>query len=210
MIVHLTYFEPCLVTPVGAVRSFVLLFLCVSRRRPLTVEPPDGATSRPEQRRPAQYPPRPGKTETAAPRQPGWRTWAGTRRHTPSATRTTARRAPSGHVSSRDFISGLGSASDKFNTLSRHLASKDVGGVQPFAPRFLDPAAVGPGAGVLVGCAPRVRQHVGAAHEQRESRAAFEQRSERGIAELRRHIPVTSIHTLIDKTGSHMVLHRAL
>lgn len=59
--------------------------------------------------------------------------------------------------------------------------------------------AVGIGAGVLVGCAPAIKPHQGAAGEIRESTAAFELRSERGIAELRRHIPIISIHTLIDK-----------
>ena len=72
-----------------------------------------------------------------------------------------------------DFISGLGSVTDKFSSIAKHIVGKDIGGVQPFAPRFLDPAAVGPGAGVLVGCAPVVtRPHAGAASETRESRAA--------------------------------------
>ena len=46
-------------------------------------------------------------------------------------------------VFKRDFISGLGSVTDKFSSLAKHLAGKDSGGVQPFAPRLLDPAAAG-------------------------------------------------------------------
>ncbi len=57
-----------------------------------------------------------------------------------------------------DFLSGLGSVTDKFSTLRMHHAGRDPGGVQPFAPRFLDPAAAGPGAGALIGCAPAVTQ----------------------------------------------------
>jgi hypothetical protein len=77
-----------------------------------------------------------------------------------------------------DFLSGLGTVTDKFSTARAHHAGRDPGGVQPFPQRFLDPAAVGAGAGALIGCAPVVTQHPGAAHEVRESRAAFDNRSE--------------------------------
>ena len=53
-----------------------------------------------------------------------------------------------------DFISGLGTVTDKFSSIAKHIVGRDVGGVQPFAPRLLDPRAAGPNAGALVGCAP--------------------------------------------------------
>ena len=99
-----------------------------------------------------------------------------------------------------DFISGLGTVTDKFSSIAKHIVGRDVGGIQPFAPRLLDPAAPGPNAGALVGCAPVVtRAHAGGAAEVRESRAAFDLRSEAGISQLRRHIPNNALHTLIDK-----------
>ena len=88
-----------------------------------------------------------------------------------------------------DFISGLGTVTDKFSSIAKHIVGRDVGGIQPFAPRLLDPAAPGPNAGALVGCAPVVRAHAGGAAEVRESRAAFDLRCEAGISQLRRHIP---------------------
>ena len=63
-----------------------------------------------------------------------------------------------------DFISGLGTVTDKFSSIAKHIVGRDVGGIQPFAPRLLDPAAPGPNAGALVGCAPVVtRAHAGGA-----------------------------------------------
>ena len=99
-----------------------------------------------------------------------------------------------------DLISGLGTVTDKYSSIAKHIVGRDVGGIQPFAPRLLDPAAPGPNAGALVGCAPVVtRAHAGGAAEVRESRAAFDLRSEAGISHLRRHIPVPALQKLIDK-----------
>ena len=52
-----------------------------------------------------------------------------------------------------DLISGLGTVTDKYSSIAKHIVARDVGGIQPFAPRLLDPAAPGPNAGALVGCA---------------------------------------------------------
>ena len=107
-----------------------------------------------------------------------------------------------------DFISGLGTVTDKFSSIAKHIVGRDVGGIQPFAPRLLDPAAPGPNAGALVGCAPVVRAHAGGAAEVRESTAAFDLRSEAGISQLRRHIPVSALHKLIDKiVQAHELQH---
>ena len=54
-----------------------------------------------------------------------------------------------------DFLSGLGTVTDKFSTARAHHAGRDPGGVQPFPQRFLDPAAVGAGAGAVLGSSAR-------------------------------------------------------
>ena len=53
-----------------------------------------------------------------------------------------------------DFISGLGTVTDKFSSIAKHIVGRDVGGIQPFSPRFLDPRALGLGAGALVNSQP--------------------------------------------------------
>ena len=40
-----------------------------------------------------------------------------------------------------DLISGLGTVTDKYSSIAKHIVGRDVGGIQPFAPRLLDPAA---------------------------------------------------------------------